>query len=172
MDLDKEIIATKRWYALMTKARCEYRVAGALERRGFEVFAPSIWYTGVRGNLLEKPFFPRYVFARFNWLDDGDRSIQWTPGVSQIVSFGGQPASLDNEVVTYLRSRLDGLDGDDFLKIAPGSPVRVVSGPFRDYEAIFEAHLNGRERVSILLDMLGQQTRVSLPLKDIDQIAS
>ena len=172
MEPDQANLPLRHWYAVMTKPRCEHRVAGLLEQRGFEVFAPSIWYTGARGKLLEKPFFPRYVFARFDWLDQGDRSIQWTPGVSQIVNFGGQPAILGDGVVSYLRSRIEGLDGDEFLKIAPGSPVRVISGPFRDYEAIFEAHVNGRERVSILLNMLGQQTRVSLSLKDIDQIAS
>ena len=46
----------QRWYTLMTKPRCEFKVAVALEAQGVGVYVPVIEYHGKRGDLLEKPF--------------------------------------------------------------------------------------------------------------------
>ena len=42
--------------------------------------------------------------------------------------------------------------------------IRIIDGPFRDIEAIFDRYLSGSERVAILLDAIGASTiRVVLP---------
>ncbi|MCE7939376.1 MAG: hypothetical protein DYG90_12505 [Chloroflexi bacterium CFX6] len=161
----------KHWHALYTKPRMEARVADTLEARGIEVFAPLVLYHGKRGTLLDKPLFPRYVLARFDWEHDGRAGVQWTPGLTRVVSFDGRPAWLEDAEVAYLRSRLAELDGDTFVRIKPGQRVRVKHGPFRDFEAVFDGYLNGAARVAILLDILGRRTRVHLGECEIAQIA-
>lgn len=161
----------QRWYVLMTKPRRERQVAAALEARGIEVFAPFIDYHGRRGQLCVRPFFPSYVFARFDWEREGSSGVQWTVGLSRVVSFGDRPASLDDAVIDFLEARVGAIDGDDLMRIKPGERVRVRQGPFRDYEAIFDRRLNGEGRVAILLDILGRQTRVQLDEHLIDRIA-
>jgi transcriptional antiterminator RfaH len=150
----------KRWYALFTKPRREFIVAESLEARGLDTFVPTIAYHGKRGNLLEKPFFPRYVLSRFDWEREGWSEVQWTRGLTRVVTFDGRPAFLPDEHVAYLLERLDRIDGDEFLKIKPGTKVRVTEGPFKDMEAIFDGQLNGEQRVAVLLQILGRQTRV------------
>jgi len=149
----------------------ELRVAGTLAGRDIEVFAPMVEYHGKRGALLEKPLFPRYILARFDWECSGFSSVQWTPGLASVVTFDGEPAWLDDAEVAYLQAKLTEIDGDAFLRIKPGQPVRVKKGPFRDFEAIFGGYLNGAERVAVLLEILGRRTKVCLPLGDIERSA-
>jgi transcriptional antiterminator RfaH len=149
----------------------EHRVAEALEARGVEVFAPVIEYHGRSGALLDKPFFPRYIFAHFDWDSEGYASVQWTPGLSCVVNFDGRPAWLEDEYVAYLRAELEVLDGDEFLALKPGERVRVTDGPFRDLEAIFAGRMNGEQRVAVLLEILGRPTRVEVDSDIVRRIA-
>jgi transcriptional antiterminator RfaH len=149
----------------------ECRVAETLACRGLKAYLPIVIYHGKRGTLLEKPFFPRYIFAQFDWEREGLASVQWTPGLSQVVTFDGKPAWLSDAEVTYLRHALDQLDGDEFMSIKPGERVRVTGGPFRDIEAVFDRRLNGEQRVAILLDILGRRTSVIVRPDQIERIA-
>jgi transcriptional antiterminator RfaH len=45
--------------------------------------------------------------------------------------------------------------------------VRISEGPFAGLEAIFEQKLKGSERVAVLLEILGRQTRIVLPSETI-----
>jgi transcriptional antiterminator RfaH len=50
----------------------------------------------------------------------------------------------------------------------PGDLVMIQAGPFSGYEAIFNAHLPGRQRAEVLLKMLeGSQLRVELAIEHI-----
>ncbi len=161
----------EHWHALFTKPHMELRVAGTLEARDVEVFAPMIEYRGKRGALLEKPLFPRYILARFDWERSGFSGVQWTPGLASVVTFDGEPAWLDDGEVAYLQARLAQLDGEAFMRLQPGQQVRVKKGPFRDFEAIFAGYLNGAQRVAILLEILGRRTRVCLSMDAIERTA-
>ena len=161
-----------RWYALMAKPRQEARVAGSLAARGLEVFLPTYSHRDRgSGRWLTRPFFPRYLFARFDWERTGWAAVQWTTGLSQVVGFDGRPAWLDGALIRHWRQRLELLDGDDFTRLKAGDRVRVQSGPFRDYEAVFDRHLNGQSRVAILVDILGRKTSVQVPAVDVNLVA-
>ncbi len=159
-----------RWLVLMSKPRQEAKLERALEMRDIEVYAPYISYTGKRGQELEKAFFPGYLFARVD-LDSGQAAkLPWTPGLARLLRFGEEPAWIPDAELDYLRARIEGIDGDEFLAIKPGERVRVTHGPFRDYEAIFEGRLNGEGRVAVLLDILGRKTRVKLEGHDLERV--
>jgi transcriptional antiterminator RfaH len=161
----------EHWFALFAKPRMEYRVADTLAARGLDTWVPTLQYHGRRGNALERPFFPRYLFARFDWDQVGGVNIQWTPGLSRLVTFDGHPSWLDDRRLEFLRSRLSGVDGDAFLALKPGERVRVRQGPFQDMEAVFDRRMNGTQRVAILLDILGRRTPVVVSADDIERIA-
>lgn len=153
----------KRWHALYTKPRGERRVIEALEARGLDVFAPTIAFTDRRGRTVERPFFPRYLLVRFDWVADGMASVQWTPGLVNVVRFDGQPACLADADVARLMDRMDALDGDAFMALKPGEPVHIIDGPFTGLDAVFERRLGGDGRVAVLLEILGRETRATLP---------
>lgn len=160
-----------RWHVLFTKPRHEHKVAMTLDARGTEVFLPVLAFHTRRGTYVEQAFFPRYLFARLDWEATGVAEVRWTPGLTHVVTFQGEPAWLPDDKVQYLRERLGGLDGDVFLRLKPGDRVRVRRGPFADVEAVFEGHLNGDRRVAVLMQILGRHTRVVLGADDVERLA-
>ena len=160
-----------QWHVIFTKPHKERKVGEVLAARGIEVFVPLLFYHGKRGDLLEKPFFPRYMFARLDWKAAGVKNVRWTPGLSHVVMFQGEPAVMPEAKLKYLRNRLERIDGDDFLALKPGERVRVKRGPFADVEAVFAGSLNCDTRVAILLDILGRQTKVIVDAKDVERSA-
>jgi len=45
-----------------------------------------------------------------------------------------------------------------------------MKGPFSGLDAVFEQSLKGSERVAVLLEILGRQTRLVLPSETIAKI--
>jgi transcription antitermination factor NusG len=117
--------------------------------------------------------FPGYVLVRA--APAHFHRIARIPGVHGLVSFGGEPASLDDAVVDFLRARA-GTDGVvECDPLPPGAEVRIIDGPLAGLVAVLAPHATrgrvawgprpatARERVSVLLDLLRRRTRVELP---------
>jgi transcriptional antiterminator RfaH len=49
----------------------------------------------------------------------------------------------------------------------PGSRVRITEGGFAGYEGIFQAS-SGRDRVTVLLDVLGRKARATVDSASIE----
>lgn len=163
-----------RWYVVQTQVNGEARAAQNLMRQGFEIYLPR--YLKRRRHarkidLTAKPLFPRYMFVAVDVATQRWRSIQSTFGVARLVSNGDDPAMVPEGVVSALRSRED-KDGfinmDRKASFAPGDKVRVLAGAFMDSAGLFNA-VADRDRVSILLDLLGRKVRVLL---DADMVAA
>jgi transcription antitermination factor NusG len=66
-----------------------------------------------------------------------------------------EPLEVSEEIVDSVRARCT--DGVVQLNPKPfryGEHVRMVEGPFRNFEAIFEGYLSGVKRVAILIDTI------------------
>ena len=100
------------------------------------------------------PLFPCYLFARMD-LQTKYFEVKYLAGVSGLVSAGSDPLVVPDLIVTEIRAR--GVDDVVELREVPfdsGQSVRVVEGPFRGFDAIFERYLSGAERVAILLNTI------------------
>jgi transcriptional antiterminator RfaH len=99
------------------------------------------------------------------------RSVQSTFGVSHLIANGDEPAAVPEGIVPALKARED---AKGFVRLdaapafAPGDKVRVLAGAFMDNAGLFNG-IADRDRVSILLNMLGRQVRVIL---DADLVAA
>lgn len=154
-----------RWYVVQTHANAEAKAMSNLERQGFAVYLPRYLKRRTHArkvDVVARPLFPRYLFVAIDLATQGWRSIQSTLGVSHIVCWGGQPASAENGVIDALRAREDEAG---FIKLGrrpaflPGDKVRVIDGAFADSLALVEG-VSDRDRVAILLDLLGRKVRV------------
>lgn len=109
------------------------------------------------------PLFPCYLFALFS-LAPLARKIRYTPGVRDIVQFGDQAARVPDWVIDHLTLRCS--DGPVELSrngLRQGVAVRLVAGPFREFDAIFDEYLSGAERVAVLLSVMNGKRRVVMP---------
>ncbi len=89
-----------------------------------------------------------------------------------LVSFGGEPARIPDNVLNEMRQRVQEIaeaGGELFDGLKPGDTVRVHGGPFAGYEAIFNSRLDGQERVRVLLQFINNQREVPVEL-DVSQI--
>jgi transcription antitermination factor NusG len=126
------------WYAAYTHANHEKRVTQQLEKRSVEHFLPlyeSARRWKDRRVRLQMPLFPGYVFVKLA-LRDRLQLLQ-IPGVVQLVSFNGHPASLPQEDIQAIRNCLDRgheVEPHPYLKV--GRRVRVMSGPLQGLDGI------------------------------------
>lgn len=165
----------RHWYAVHTKPRKEHTVEEYLLSRGIEVYLPLLKEgskNAVR-NKREKPFFSCYLFARVNLNQVPLSSLNWAPGVNRVVSFGGQPTVVPDEVVDWLKRRLAQIDGRDYyqgLPLQPGDRLRVVKGPLKDLEVIFDKRLSSGERARVLIEILGRLTVCEVNLDHLQRV--
>lgn len=155
------------WYVVSAKMRREKFAALELARRGVEIFLPRLALPH-RGDVLVRPLFPGYLFAHLRLPDDAKRVV-WTPGVRRLVTFEGAAPPLPNDAIEFLRAR-GGPDGVILARPRPlpsGHRVRVTDGPLAGLVGIIENPPDARGRVSVLMDILRTQTRVSL---DVDAL--
>ena len=155
------------WYVLRVKPHKERSVYRLLKARDeIEVFFPAVKVNPVNPRAAkERPYFPGYMFVRADLEQSGQGSFNWLPGAHGLVSFGEEPAAVPENLVYEIQRRLaeikaaGGIALDGLQK---GDRIRITSGPFAGYEAIFDIRLPGQERVQVLLAFL---SRYPQPLK-------
>jgi transcriptional antiterminator RfaH len=156
----------ERWYTLYTKPRMEQHVGELLKSKGIETYVPTINVHRKRSPMVERAFFPRYMFARVDLEAIGLSALRWTPGLTSIVSFGGGPVVVPDEVVTLIKARLAEMETHGYAaRFRSGDRVRIIEGPFRDLEALFERPVSAGERVRVLIDLLGRLTSCEVEAK-------
>lgn len=154
----------RQWYVFHTKPNAERLVEAYLARvRELETFLPL--YRERRGG-PERPFFPCYLFARFEYERSGLGELRWTPGLRRIIAFEDRPAPVLDQAIRLLQERLDALPGgllSPAQRLKPGQRVRITQGPLASLEGLFEGTLNGHDRVAVLVDFIRQNSRVVVP---------
>jgi len=159
------------WFCLRSQPKHEHIAAGHLRQlAGLEVFLPRIRFRRkTRQGLVwvTEALFPNYLFARFNW-STALRMVHHTPGVGGVVHFGTRWPTVADDVIEDLRR----LFGGEQLHVIPAEPkvgdaVQIVGGVFHELQAVVTQVMPARERVTVLLEFLGRQTAVELPLSNV-----
>ncbi|MDI7275988.1 MAG: transcription termination/antitermination NusG family protein [Anaerolineae bacterium] len=163
-----------RWYAIHTKPRKERHVQACLRSRGVETYLPVLPVPSRRRprEMREEPFFARYLFALLNLQIIPLSSINWSPGVTRVVSFGGQPAVVPDRVIQWLKERLaqEAIGHHKGLPLRPNDRLRVTGGPLKGLEAIFHRHLSSEDRAQVLVDFLGRLTACEIALEWLERV--
>lgn len=162
----------KRWYLVYTKPRQEAVAHTNLQRQDYVTYLPLVRQARRRGGRkvsVVGPMFPRYLFVRLDRHTDNWAPIRSTLGVVSIVRFGHVAAAVPDDLIALLRAREDDrgiqvLPADDYKR---GARVRITDGGLMGYEAMFVARTS-RDRVVVLLQILGKYTRVSVDAAAIE----
>ena len=161
-----EIEEGLRWYTIRTKPRKEGNVEKRLKDLKVDVFLPWVRCRrriGTRHQWVLEPLFPGYLFCHLDLLLAG-KVARYAPGVKDFVRFGNRIPEVKEEVIQGLLARCpDGVAQVGPRPFRPGEPLMIKEGPMSGLDVIFEREMKGVERVAVLLDFLGRQTRLILP---------
>ncbi len=165
-----------KWYALRAKARKEEMVWKQASSQGVEVFFPRLKFQPVNPRARKwKPYFPGYLFVRADLTQIGQSIFQWMPHSLGLVTFGGEPAVVPDNLLYAIRQRVNEIaaaGGEVFDGLKSGDPVQIAMGPFEGYEGIFDERIPGGERVRVLLRFLNSRhVPVELDASQIKKMA-
>lgn len=156
------------WFCLRAAGRREHLAALNLARRNaIEAFAPRIRVRreirtgGVR--TVTEALFPGYLFARFHYPVQVRRVVS-TTDVLGLVAFGGPPPRLDDTTIAHLRQHAMPAAAAPLSPVfEQGDWVRIAAGCLRGTEGRVRQTADGRDRVCVLLCLLGHDVEISLP---------
>jgi transcriptional antiterminator RfaH len=163
-----------RWYVVQTQPNAEGKAVAHLGRQGFVTYFPRYMKRRRHARRVDHvgaALFPRYLFVSIDVASQRWRSIYSTVGVSQLVGSGDMPTPVSDAIVETLRQREDAAGFIQLEHKPPfhvGDKVRVLDGMFRDCLGLYDG-MPDRERVAILLDLLGRKVRV---LVDAEGVAA
>ena len=111
--------------------------------------------------VTDEPLFPRYLFIH---LSRGDSAKSWAPirstkGVSCLVSFGIEPARVDDGLIELLRIQETAVQAEPERLFSAGERVRLTKAPFAGIEGIYQM-TDGERRAMVLIEILSKPVPV------------
>lgn len=163
-----------RWYVLRSKPNREEALWREVDARGYQSFYPHVRVQPANPRAHRvRPYFPGYLFVQANLADVGNSVFAWMPYSQGLVAFGEEPAEVPEALVQAIRRRVEETNltgGEKVVGLARGDRVIIQGGPFDGYGAVFDACVQGQERVRVLLKILqAEQIRLELPRGQIQR---
>jgi len=177
------------WFVVHTYAGYENKVKQNLasrvrsmnvEDRIYEVVIPMedvIEFKGGRKVVVQKKVFPGYLLVRQELDDDSWYVVRNTPGVTGFVGSGAKPTPLSRREVEDILGvgKVEGVEvaqkkARPRLEFETGEQVRVVAGPFADFNgAISEIDVD-RSKLKVLVNIFGRETPVELEFGQVSKL--
>lgn len=173
----------KRWYVVHAYSGFEKKVATSLKERierfsmqekFGEVLVPTEEVVEMRGGQKrksERKFFPGYVLVQMELDDDTWHLVKETPRVMGFI--GGKadkPAPItDAEADAILQRVQSGEKPKPKTIFEPGEMVRVVDGPFNDFNGVVEEVNYEKSRLQVAVLIFGRSTPVELEFSQVEK---
>ena len=162
-----------KWYIVQVKRNAYKRAEVNLVRQGFRCFQPLLKVTTREGGTFKdvaKPLFPGYLFVTFDPVTAHWHKISNSLCVARLSLKDGIPQAVPNGFVDDLKAKLDSTRHlVSFKDFVTGDNVYINSGPFVGLLAQVE-HLKPNQRVSLLISLMGLETRLAADITDIKKI--
>ncbi len=161
------------WFVVYTLPVKEIVAKQHLEEQGYDVYLPMFKKTRRHARRVDEvlqPLFPRYLFVGLDLRIDSWRSVSGTRGVAYLLLNNGHPLGISTSIIEglQLQENEHGLVPiacvETFVK---GKTLRIVDGTFKDQVAVFEK-MDAKQRVQLLLNFLGRDTKISLPVYAVE----
>ena len=174
-----------RWYVVHAYSGYEKKVAAAIKDRvilnGMEdsfgdLLVPTEEVVEIKGGQRrksERKFFPGYVLVQMELNDDSWHMVKATPRVLGFI--GGKadmPAPITDKEADAILQRVQ--DSEDKPRpktiFEAGEVVRVIDGPFNDFNGVVEEVNYEKSRVRVSVSIFGRNTPVELEFVQVEKI--
>jgi len=175
----------KRWYVVHAYSGFEKQVqrslkeridrAGMQEQFG-EVLVPTEEVVEMKKGVKrrsERKFFPGYVLVEMEMNEDTWHLVKDVPKVMGFI--GGKqdrPAPISQkEADTILNRVAEGVDKPrPKVLFEPGEVVRVIDGPFNDFNGTVEEINYEKSRLRVAVSIFGRSTPVELDFQQVEKL--
>jgi transcriptional antiterminator NusG len=174
----------KRWYVVHAYSGYEKQVKRSLEDRieraaleelFGDVLVPTEEVVEMKGGQKrrsDRKFFPGYVLVEMEMTDDTWHLVKDVPKVMGFI--GGtaeKPAPISQKEADAILNRLQ--EGADKPRpkvlFEPGEMVRVVDGPFNDFNGVVEDVDYDKSRLKVAVLIFGRSTPVELEFHQVEK---
>ncbi|HMV38707.1 transcription termination/antitermination protein NusG [Plasticicumulans sp.] len=173
-----------RWYVVQAYSGFEYQVRKSLEdrikREGLQdhfgqILVPTEEVIEMRDGQRrksERKFFPGYVLVQ---MEMDELSWHLVKNVPKVLGFiGGTPekpaAISEREAQTILQRVQEGVDKPrPKVLYEPGEVVRVIDGPFNDFNGVVEEVNYEKSRLRVAVLIFGRSTPVELEFGQVEK---
>lgn len=174
----------KRWYVVHAYSGFEKHVKRSLQERvkraGMEdqfgeILVPTEEVVEMRGGQKrksERKFFPGYVLVQMEMNDSTWHLVKECPKVMGFI--GGtadKPAPISDREAAAILQRVE--DGAEKPKpktlFEPGEVVRVIDGPFADFNGVVEEVNYEKSRLQVAVLIFGRSTPVELEFSQVEK---
>ena len=183
----------KRWYVVHAYSGFEHQVRRSLieriarasmQERFGEVLVPTEEVVEMRGGQKrrsERKFFPGYVLVQIETHEDGknsridDESWHLVKETPKVMGFIGGTADRplpirDAEADAILQRVQEGVDKPrPKVLFEPGEMVRVIDGPFNDFNGVVEEVNYDKNRLRVAVLIFGRSTPVELEFAQVEK---
>lgn len=173
-----------RWYVIHTYSGFEEKAAEAIREQAKrsdcaelfdELLVPSQTIQKiVKGAKKEKKIatFPGYVLAHMTLTDETWHLVKNTSHVSGFLGPSGQPTPMSKKDVETMIAQSHKAASEHVLmfQFKEGDMVRVLEGPFKDFEGVIDSVDQERKRLHITMSVFGRKTPVDLDFGQVEHV--
>jgi transcriptional antiterminator NusG len=172
----------KKWYVIHTYSGYEDAVAQNLRQRIeslgmedkiFNVIVPKekkIKIKSGKRRVIEEKIYPGYVLVEMVVTDDSWYVVRNTPNVTGFVGAGTTPVPVSKEEIDNLMRRIEAEEPQYKIEVKIGDLIRIIDGPFRDFDGRISDIDEERGKVKVLINMFGRDTPVELDSLQIKKV--
>ena len=172
----------RRWYVLHTYSGYEENVSRNLRQRIesmsmddkiFNILIPTekkIKIKNGRRRVVTEKIFPGYVMIEMMVTDDSWYVVRNTPNVTGFIGTGTTPTPISEEEMRAIQKRMGVEEPKYKIDVTVDSPVKIIDGPFKDFEGKVSQVDEIRGKVKVLVSMFGRETPVELDFLQIKKI--
>ena len=175
---------SKKWYVVHAYSGFEHQVQRSLQERitraqmqDFfgEILVPTEEVVEMRAGQKrrsERKFFPGYVLVEMELNDETWHLVKDVPKVMGFI--GGtadRPAPISQKEADAILQRVqEGVDKPSpKVMFEPGELVRVIDGPFNDFNGVVEEVNNEKSRLRVAVLIFGRSTPVDLEFAQVEK---
>jgi transcriptional antiterminator RfaH len=159
------------WYCIRSQRKREHFAAAHLRQiQGVEVFNPQLRLLRLtrRGRVWStESLFPNYLFARFA-LQKLLETVRYTPSVKTVLQFGERVPAIADCVIEEMRQTLSANEVRVFTdEPFEGEEAEISAGPFAGERGVVTRVLPAKQRVQILLGLMGRSISAEFNLDSL-----
>ncbi|MBI4159818.1 transcription termination/antitermination factor NusG [Candidatus Wolfebacteria bacterium] len=173
----------RHWYAIHTYSGYEDAVARYLKQRVeslamndkiFSVVVPKEKKVRIKNGkrkVIEDKIYPGYVLVDMTMSEDSWYVVRNTPRVTGFVGADTtEPTPLSKEEIESLLDRMAGDEPRFKIEFRIGDVVKIVDGPFKDYEGKISAVDEERGKIKVMVPIFGRDTEVELDSLQVQKL--